>query len=62
MVDGSVEVTCKLNNTGKRDGAQVVQLYVGKTGGIVERPEKELKQFKKDIVPRVAIYHNHDNQ
>ena len=47
MVDGSVEVTCKLTNTGKRDGAQVVQLYVGKTGGIVERPEKELKQFKK---------------
>ncbi len=45
--DGSVEVTCKLTNTGKRDGAQVVQLYVGKEGGVVERPAKELKQFKK---------------
>lgn len=45
--DGSVEVTCKLTNTGKRDGSQVVQLYIGKQGGIVERPEKELRQFKK---------------
>ena len=47
LADGSVEVTCKLSNTGKRDGAQVVQLYLGKEGGVVERPEKELKQFKK---------------
>lgn len=47
LSDGSVEVTCKLTNTGKRAGAQVVQLYVGKEGGVVERPEKELKQFKK---------------
>ena len=47
LADGSVEVTCKLSNTGKRDGAQVVQLYLGKEGGIIERPEKELKQFEK---------------
>ncbi|WP_455585172.1 glycoside hydrolase family 3 C-terminal domain-containing protein [Bacteroides sp.] len=47
LVDGSVEVSCTLTNTGKRDGAQVVQLYIGKEKGIVERPEKELKQFKK---------------
>lgn len=45
--DGSVDVTCTLANTGKREGAQVVQLYVGKVGGEVERPEKELKKFKK---------------
>lgn len=45
--DGSVEVTCKLTNAGKREGAEVVQLYIGKEGGIVERPEKELRQFKK---------------
>ena len=28
--DGSVKVTCKLTNTGKRDGAQVIQAYVGR--------------------------------
>lgn len=47
LEDGSVEVSCTLTNTGKRDGAQVVQLYLGKNGGVVEHPEKELKQFKK---------------
>ena len=45
--NGSVEVTCKLTNSGKRDGAQVVQAYVGKVGGTIERPEKELKKFEK---------------
>jgi Beta-glucosidase-related glycosidases len=47
-VSGTVTVTCRLSNTGKRDGAQVVQAYVGKTGqSVVERPEKELKNFRK---------------
>lgn len=45
--DGSVEVTCKLSNTGKRDGAQVVQAYVGRMGGSIERPEKELRKYEK---------------
>ena len=46
--DGSVKVTCKLTNTGKRDGAQVIQAYVGRDkSGIVDRPEKELKKFEK---------------
>lgn len=45
--DGSVEVACKLTNVGKREGAEVVQLYIGKEGGVVERPGKELRQFKK---------------
>lgn len=45
--DGSVEVSCKLSNTGKRDGAQVVQAYVGRIGGNIERPEKELRKFEK---------------
>lgn len=47
-VDGSIEISCKLTNIGKRDGAQVVQAYVGRSkSGIVDRPEKELKKFKK---------------
>ena len=46
--DGTVEVTCKLTNTGKKEGAQVVQVYVGKAGSsAVERPEKELRKFEK---------------
>lgn len=36
-----------LTNTGKRDGAEVAQLYVGLPDGRVFRPEKELKGFKK---------------
>lgn len=46
--DGSVYVTYTLTNTGSREGAEVVQLYVGKTGGSpVPRPIKELKNFEK---------------
>ena len=45
--DGSVEVSCTLKNTGRRDGAQVVQVYVGKTGGLSDRPVKELKDYRK---------------
>lgn len=45
--DGSVEVKCQLTNTGKRAGAQVVQAYVGKPSSQIERPEKELRNYKK---------------
>jgi len=46
--DTSVVVTYTLTNTGARDGAEVVQLYVGKrSASSVERPFKELKSFKK---------------
>lgn len=40
-------VSFTLENTGKRDGAEVAQLYVGCWDGAVFRPEKELKGFKK---------------
>lgn len=45
--DGSIEVTCKLTNTGKRDGAQVIQVYIGKKIEMIDRPEKELRKFEK---------------
>lgn len=46
--DGTVEVTCRLANTGKKDGAQVIQAYVGKAeNSPVERPQKELRKFEK---------------
>lgn len=47
QADGSVNISCRLTNTGKKAGAQVVQAYVGSIGGTIERPEKELKKFKK---------------
>ena len=45
--EGEVEVSCRLTNTGKRAGAQVIQAYVGRPNSTVERPEKELKSFEK---------------
>ena len=40
-------VTCTIANTGACDGAEVVQVYVGKPDSGIERAEKELKGFKK---------------
>lgn len=43
--DAGAELT--VSNTGDRDGAEVVQMYVGLPNAIVFRPEKELKGFAK---------------
>ena len=40
-------VSCEVNNTGKRDGAEVVQLYAKGPHGAVFRPERELRAFRK---------------
>ena len=45
-VDGT-GVSFTVTNTGKADGAEVAQLYVGLPGAKVYRPEKELKGFAK---------------
>ncbi len=44
------EVRFTLTNTGRADGKEVVQLYVGGPKGRIFRPEKELKGFKKSIL------------
>ena len=41
------EVTFTITNTGKVDGAEVAQVYVGAKNGQVFRPKKELKGFAK---------------
>jgi beta-glucosidase len=41
------KVTFSLKNTGKVAGAEVAQLYIGKSSDIIFRPKKELKGFKK---------------
>ena len=43
-------VTFTLTNTGKRDGAEVAQLYVAKPDATVFRPAKELKGFAKVLL------------
>lgn len=40
-------ISVLITNTGDRDGAEVVQMYVGLPNAIVFRPAKELKGFKK---------------
>lgn len=46
--DDAVEVSYTLKNTGRRTAAEVVQIYAGKQGGSpVDRPEKELKCYRK---------------
>ncbi len=42
-----LKVTCKVTNTGKRAGEEVVQLYIHDLVGSVTRPVKELKNFQK---------------
>lgn len=44
---GEITATVTVKNTGKRDGAEVVQLYIRDVVGSVTRPMKELKGFDK---------------
>jgi beta-glucosidase len=47
-------VTCTVTNTGDYDGAEVVQVYVGKPNSAVERATKELKGFQKVFLAKGA--------
>jgi len=42
-----IKVECKVTNNGNRQGAEVIQVYVGKRNSSVKRALKELKGFKK---------------
>ena len=44
---GKLEVSVKVKNTGDREGAEIVQLYISDKESRLERPEKELKDFAK---------------
>jgi beta-glucosidase len=45
--DGSIKASIQLTNTGKYDGAEVVQLYVEDKVRSITPPSKELKAFQK---------------
>ena len=44
------EVSVEITNTGKREGAEVVQLYVGERNPPVPRPPAELKAFARVVL------------
>jgi len=45
--DGSVTVRVDVTNTGARVGDEVVQLYVQHLGSVVERPNKDLRGYRR---------------
>ena len=45
--DGTITFTVNVKNTGKRAGAETVQLYIHDVKASVDRPYKELKGFQK---------------
>ncbi len=47
MKNGTLKVSVDLENTGKRDGAEVVQVYIRDLAASLSRPVKELKGFEK---------------
>ena len=73
--DGELTATVTVTNTGSRDGAEVVQLYIRDLVGSVTRPVKELKGFEKiflkagesrkvsfSIPPELLKFYNYDLQ
>ncbi len=44
---GIIDISVEVRNTGSRDGAETVQLYVRDLGASVTRPVQELKGFEK---------------
>jgi beta-glucosidase len=53
--DGSVQVSIMVKNTCKRAGDEVVEMYVQHLGSAVERPQLELKGFKRIRIEAGAV-------
>lgn len=45
--DGNLTISIDITNTGEKDGAEVVQLYIEDVKSALDRPVKELKGFEK---------------
>jgi beta-glucosidase len=45
--DGSVTASVQVTNTGKREGATVIQLYLQDVTASMSRPVKMLRGFKR---------------
>jgi len=72
-MNGQLTATVKVTNTGKYDGAEVVQLYIRDLVGSITRPVKELKGFEKiflkageskdvsfTVTPEMLKFYNYD--
>ena len=72
---GELTAEITVTNTGKRDGTEVVQLYIRDLVGSVTRPVKELKGFERiflkagesktvqfKITPEMLKFYNYDLQ
>ena len=72
---GSITAEATVSNTGKRDGTEVVQLYIRDLVGSITRPVKELKGFERiflkagesktvqfRITPDMLKFYNYDLQ
>jgi beta-glucosidase len=46
-LDGTVDVSVDVENTGQRAGTEVVQVYIHQLAGSASRPVRELKGFEK---------------
>ncbi|KAJ5083654.1 Beta-glucosidase [Penicillium angulare] len=46
----ALQVSCKVQNTGLKHGAEVVQVYVAPVSPPIRRPIKELKEFQKVLL------------
>ncbi|HKK81934.1 MAG TPA: fibronectin type III-like domain-contianing protein, partial [Prolixibacteraceae bacterium] len=46
-MDGTIEASCTITNTGEYTADEIVQLYVRDLFGSITRPVKELKGFDK---------------
>jgi len=46
-VNGDFTVSCKIKNTGKKAGKQVLQLYLSAPTSAIDKPSQELLSFKK---------------
>ncbi|WP_339874949.1 beta-glucosidase BglX [Olleya marilimosa] len=51
-MDGKINITVDVTNTGNYDGKEVVQLYIRDVVGSVTRPVKELKGFRKAFIKK----------
>jgi beta-glucosidase len=69
----TLKASITITNTGKFDGAEIVQLYIRDVVGSITRPVKELKGFQKillkasesktvtfDITPEDLKFYNHN--
>lgn len=45
--NGIIKASVTVTNTGKREGSEIVQLYIRDREASITRPVKELKGFKK---------------